>query len=705
LVTANISVSTNPAHGSQLRRSARNGQPIVINVGGTATANTNDLTVTAKGLTVTGVTHTKVYDGTQTVNQNILIVTVTSWSGVVFNNENVTVTSVKGEYTAAAAGTVTMNISEGVVGGSDAASYDVVASNGSPATVTGGITKAIPTIVSCPTGLTGIYGNNLSTISLTSTTGGSVTGVVNNDAVTGSWTWTPANTLVGDVGSRTHTMTFTPANSGTSANYTSTSGTANITVNARPVTITAGAVSRTLTPFDVGTFNGTDHNTSGTFTVTLGNMANSTDTVTVTLQTNTYGLSVSNNTGITSAGKTLTLTYNTTSAVGVTNPSLTLSISGNSNYTGSSTVTPTVIDGQDAARPIPVTQINFSEFNTYARTTNGLTRHYKLMENINLTTPATGSNWTPIGNGTNNVNTYFNGSFDGNFKTISNLTVRNTGSANQFLGMFGQVSRYSTGVAIKNLGLVNVTMSTTYNNVSYVGGLVGRLLGGAQIEKCFVTGSVAGYCNVGGIVGYANYSETNTSRSTISNCYSTASVTGSNSSANTSYAYSYVGGVAGYSGLVNNCYATGAVSNTTAASGTSNFVAGVVARVGSYEGNTNAVYATVRRNVALNSSITTNSTAATRIGRVYLPTTATSNQNYNHGKTGITMTYNNGETYVPTSTITTKDGKDTTDWNTQAFWTSATNFGTAAAAFDLETVWQWSTSLTRPVLRGFTTQP
>ena len=101
-----------------------------------------------------------------------------------------------------------------------------------------------------------------------------------------------------------------------------------------------------------------------------------------------------------------------------------------------------------------------------------------------------------------NVNTtarIYTGSFNGNGKTISNLTVTGTG----YTGLFGYVG---AGGKISNLTLsdcdiltVNVGIST--NN--YTGAIAGYVNGaGATINNCHVTGTVVNEYNItGGIVG------------------------------------------------------------------------------------------------------------------------------------------------------------------------------------------------------------
>lgn len=162
-------------------------------------------------------------------------------------------------------------------------------------------------------------------------------------------------------------------------------------------------------------------------------------------------------------------------------------------------------------------------------------------------------NWIPIGDSTNK----FNGTFDGNGKTLSHLTIHST---NDFQGLFG--CTYSNAV-IKNLALTDVHIVSSSSNV---GGMVGQNEG--IIHSCSVLGTITGNQNVGGIAGSHSNS--------ILNCYQRANVTGTDDSAN-------VGGIAGTitsasasaSAKLQNCYSTGAVSGT----GSSPNVGGIVGQM------------------------------------------------------------------------------------------------------------------------------
>ena len=187
----------------------------------------------------------------------------------------------------------------------------------------------------------------------------------------------------------------------------------------------------------------------------------------------------------------------------------------------------------------------------------------KLTENIDLsefchaasTTYTQELSWTPIGNSDNR----YQGTFDGNGKTISNLYINAT---SYYTGFFG----YAEKGSIKNITFDNATVKSTGNlytgilagfeelciieniktlaNCSVegkddVGGIAGRASG--DIGNCENHAMVKGAFYVGGIVGdYRN------SGKSIISCANYGVVTGTENS---------VGGIAGYfgSGTIQNC--------------------------------------------------------------------------------------------------------------------------------------------------------
>ena len=197
-------------------------------------------------------------------------------------------------------------------------------------------------------------------------------------------------------------------------------------------------------------------------------------------------------------------------------------------------------------------------------------------QNLNCTLAAdidlTGTEWTPIPN--------FAGTFDGNGKTITGLTINQSATDN--VGLFAFIDDVGT---VKNLKLdeVNVTAKSNAGAIagvnrgtiencsvsgkvagssdnSYVGGIVGWNYVGT-ITDCHSSARVEGITYIGGIAGQNNYY--------ITACYSTGSVTAKMNSVN----YSYAGGVVGLNNntaILNACYATGNVKGDGA------YVGGVV---------------------------------------------------------------------------------------------------------------------------------
>ena len=205
---------------------------------------------------------------------------------------------------------------------------------------------------------------------------------------------------------------------------------------------------------------------------------------------------------------------------------------------------------------------------TYTVTTDdGLRNVAKLVNeegktdiNITLDTDLTlTGEWTPIGT----ESQPYTGTFDGNGKTITGLTV--TGS-DRYTGLLGFIKG-----TVKNVVLteINITSGT------FVGGVAGWSFGG-NIENCSVSGSVSG-SDVGGVVGCSitgcsssatvkgtqragGVAGATNSGATLTACYATGDVTVENDGTNNSHA----GGVVGYNGggTLTACYATGSVTGS-----------------------------------------------------------------------------------------------------------------------------------------------
>jgi hypothetical protein len=176
-------------------------------------------------------------------------------------------------------------------------------------------------------------------------------------------------------------------------------------------------------------------------------------------------------------------------------------------------------------------------------------KHFKLMADIDLT--GYSYNQALIAPDIDTDEYYFQGNryvgiFDGNHHTISNLTI--TGVS--YLGLFGELGFGST---VKNLGVVDVNIS---GSGDAAGGLLGHSREGANIIRCYSTGTVDGDDDIGGLVGING--------GNMTQCYSISTVSGNY----------IIGGLLGANerqAIVANCYSTGAVNGDDVVGGLMGF--------------------------------------------------------------------------------------------------------------------------------------
>lgn len=157
-----------------------------------------------------------------------------------------------------------------------------------------------------------------------------------------------------------------------------------------------------------------------------------------------------------------------------------------------------------------------------------------------------GAGFLPIGTNSS-TGDGFQGTFDGNGHTISNLYI-SRGLSQQNIGLF---STLNSGASIFALNLRHSKIAGPYTTSQYPPGTVhtGILVGymkGGQIDSSSTSGHVYGAGNVGGFVGGM------TGNSSITRSYSTASARAARDN---------VGGFIGVqeSGLISDCYAVGSV--------------------------------------------------------------------------------------------------------------------------------------------------
>jgi len=337
-----------------------------------------------------------------------------------------------------------------------------------------------------------------------------------------------------------------------------------------------------------------------------------------------------------------------------------------------------------------------------------------------------GKSWNGVGNSYIPLDP-FNGTFDGNNKTISNLNTGNQG----FFGLIGE-----DGI-VKNMFFVDLSVSGSdggggltrtnrgrIQNISIINGNVNGIPGGVVcfnygivencnfsgtisgggggialsnstsgvIRNCYVTGSVTSSsgatggivgsnngimqncyatCNIigGTFIGYAIGGITGSNSGTVKNCYATGNITGTRD----------IGGVVGdnSNGTIQNCYATGNVTGES-------YVGGITGGGG-----------TVQNSVALNLSITAttnNSILRGYTGRVG----GSGNFLNNYGLNGMTVP----SFITVTSNTNGIHGADVeaSDYNSQIWWTTSSNWN-SVSLWDFTTVWEWDNTRNLPKLR------
>ena len=138
------------------------------------------------------------------------------------------------------------------------------------------------------------------------------------------------------------------------------------------------------------------------------------------------------------------------------------------------------------------------------------------------------------------------------------------------------------------------------------GGIVGSTSGGCEVSGCFVTGTVTGDREVGGIAG--------TGVGTIKNCYALANVTATGVNA---------GGIAGkaYGVTIENCYYSGEVSAKNYAGGIAGYVSG----------------STIKNCVSLAKSVTDGDFVNRIVGDVSRVENVTLTSNYGYNRTKLVV--------------------------------------------------------------------
>ncbi len=193
---------------------------------------------------------------------------------------------------------------------------------------------------------------------------------------------------------------------------------------------------------------------------------------------------------------------------------------------------------------------------------------YTLGNDIDFNTPLGKMEIEPIAN----KDLPFEGTFNGNGKTISNFSITETDDFQKYYGLFGATK----DATISNLTIKDAYIRLDSNYMFYAGGVVGYVEGGTisnctiqnadftgdgkeihlgavvgylekgTITNCTSAGNIRSYSaeqdiNVGGIVGYTE------NGGTVSNCFSNAYISGR-----------IAGGIAGSNeGTISNCFFEG----------------------------------------------------------------------------------------------------------------------------------------------------
>lgn len=200
--------------------------------------------------------------------------------------------------------------------------------------------------------------------------------------------------------------------------------------------------------------------------------------------------------------------------------------------------------------------------------------YYKLVNDIDLN----GNEWTPIGNYIDDQTGYttcFQGTFDGNNKSISNFKI--TVANSNYIGLFGFIYNGT----IKNLTISNFETTLQSNSYIYTGALAGRVISigeniSSNIDNCHAksgkidaTSSLRIYA--GGLIGYLHSSDNAKQYLNNSSSETELSLTLSNKVAGSSNRYIMsAGGLIGYAASIDEAqmsisrsYSSGKVSATT----------------------------------------------------------------------------------------------------------------------------------------------
>lgn len=258
--------------------------------------------ITPRTVTITNINHTKPYDGNTSAN----ITAANASANGILSGDNVNIGAIAAAYTSPNAGTQTMIINVLELTGSDIANYVSMPLPALNIPVTGGIVKIDPVVNWPETAFSAFYGQTLSVITLPG----------NGTGTAGAFVWTYPDDYAGNVGTRTHNMTFMPQDF---TNYNQM--TRNYSVTVLPKAITSATITVTAPvaaeqpnataegegDFSIGTVLWTDNGVAHNSTFHGGTAYTANVTLTANANHTFEGLSAGPNPGMTINGITATV--------------------------------------------------------------------------------------------------------------------------------------------------------------------------------------------------------------------------------------------------------------------------------------------------------------------------------------------------------------------------------------------------------------
>ena len=142
-----------------------------------------------------------------------------------------------------------------------------------------------------------------------------------------------------------------------------------------------------------------------------------------------------------------------------------------------------------------------AQLQAFAAAVNGGTGYEGQYISLDADLDLTGTAWTPIG-----ATGSFNGSFNGNYHTITGMTIGSESEKASYTeaGLFGSVGK---GAAIRNVGVINAAIYNKTTTDPSVGLLAAGISENSIVESCWATGTIYSdttspyYSYVGGLVG------------------------------------------------------------------------------------------------------------------------------------------------------------------------------------------------------------